>query len=289
MRLILTADWHLRSDVPICRKETEIEWYGLQSSILQFIANMANKREAKLCIVGDIFHRAKSENKIVNMFLYSAFAKEGIYAIAGNHDLPEHSWNNMTDSSFGSLLLSERIKLLEEIGTANNFNQPFRGKGDILFTHQLILDDPAKLSKIKGAKTPQQMLDEFPAAKLICTGDGHGTIVYEKKGRLLINPGSITRQTSDQKDFKPCIFYIDTDDFSTLERIDLPDTGEISDTHRKAIAEKEERISAFVEKIASSKNITMDFEHNVKNAISESELDKDVEKTVFALMRNEKI
>ena len=290
MKLILTADWHLRTDVPICRKETEEEWYQQQALILSFISRMANEHKAKLCIVGDIFHRAKSENKLVNLLLSNVQVKQGIYAIAGNHDLPEHSWMNAGDSSFGTLWLSHKIELLEEIGSANNFNQLFRGKNEeLVFTHQLVLDDKAKLSRIKGAKTPQQMMDEFPKAKLICTGDGHSTIIYKKKDRLLINPGSITRQTADQKDHKPAIFFIDTEDFESLERIELPDHGEVSDEHRRKAEEKEERISAFVEKIAKTKNVSMDFEQNVKNAIAETEMDSDTEKTIYKLLNNEEI
>lgn len=49
MKAIITADWHLRSTVPRCRKNED--WVGTQKRLLQFIANESNKRKCPVFIV----------------------------------------------------------------------------------------------------------------------------------------------------------------------------------------------------------------------------------------------
>ena len=43
--IICTADWHLRTDVPKCRTETESEWFDFQFSLDKIIEKRGRRQD----------------------------------------------------------------------------------------------------------------------------------------------------------------------------------------------------------------------------------------------------
>jgi hypothetical protein len=266
-RLLITSDYHLSEQKPRCRLDED--WTKTQEGHLDFIAKTANKYKSPVCIVGDIFDRAIVTEKIKIIFLqFVDKVKYGVYILAGNHCLPHHSWSNVNNSSFGVIWNSGKVHGLDELGKAAHFGEEIKGiDNGLLFIHELVFKTSKDLPPNVNAKTSKDILDKYPEMKWIFCGDNHHSFNFEYKNRHLINSGCINRQASDFKTYQPIIYFVDTDK-EIVEEINMPDNEEIvDDSYIVEQNEKEERISAFVEKLKKNEAIELDFLKNIEKAL----------------------
>lgn len=276
-KYIITADWHLRNDKPLCRIDPD--WIKSQKRILYFIKDLMDEHQARLLISGDIFHKSRVPSIIESMFL--SIFKEYINIIdiiPGQHDMPEHNLSNLEFSSFNVLLSA-------------GFNYPkgsivdyvFFGKekselnidSEILLVHETVVEVGSTLERVaKNVITASVLLDKYPNYKYIIAGDVHRGFIHKSRDkRFVIVPGCINRQASDFIDYTPHVIFLDTDS-EELTTIYLPDNISMVTTEITNIGkEKDERISAFVELIKKTGQISLDFLENLKNSMKVSELD----------------
>lgn len=110
MNFVITADWHIRSNLPRCRKDND--WYETQWKAMEQIKDFANEKQCPIFIVGDIFH-SNGETSFYCIQMIQKLARKtkcGIYLLAGNHDLIFHSSENIERSAIGILMRSKKIK-----------------------------------------------------------------------------------------------------------------------------------------------------------------------------------
>ncbi len=274
MQAIITADWHLRSDRPRCRLDED--WAEFQRGIVNEIVHIANERHAPIVIVGDIFHTPQVTDRIKRMIIQAALnTQNSLYALAGNHDLAYHCWDNVETSSYGILdaLRGTVIFHPEHLGRAAHFGEEPTGPDNgILFIHQLVFPSAKDMPPNTEAVTAHELMAEHPEAEWIFTGDYHRAFHVQHtsggKTRNVVNPGCITRQAADMMEYKPSVYYVDTES-GTVEQIFLPDTGPmVTDEYLRDAEEREGRVTAFVESIRSSGTIQLDFLQNVNAAMA---------------------
>lgn len=291
---IISADWHLREKAPRCRRDED--WLLFQQFIVKEIISICNKKHCDLILVGDIFDTPNVPAYVLNTFISECSKiKNVVYFLAGNHDLPFHSIENIDRSAIGILknlsLEHNRIKYgIDFYGQWTDFNDEIKGKNtELLFIHRLVFKSAKDLPPNVNACTAQDLLDEFPKAKWIFTGDMHKKFHYENKGRHVINPGCINRQASDFKEYKPSIYYVDTDD-NIVEEILLNDSGQVvDDTYIKSETERENRIEAFVEGVKKNGKVSLDFMQNLEEAINKNKkLSKETKDMIYELCEEEK-
>jgi hypothetical protein len=82
--------------------------------------------------------------------------------------------------------------------------------------------------------------------------------------------GALNRQASNFRDYIPVIWLIDTDANTAVEIVVPDDVNMVTDEHIQVKSDREDRITAFVSLIRESKSISLDFEHNVRQAIQEN-------------------
>jgi DNA repair exonuclease SbcCD nuclease subunit len=275
-KIIWTADWHLVADKPRCRIDED--WLGFLDKIMQFIVKTANDKKAILGIGGDLFGRKSPNvpNYIVTMFLKNVLkVKLGTRILAGNHDQPGHNFDYIEKSSFGILDAfitgnenNGRLNYIDDLGSWSHFNGEVKNPNqELQFVHRLVFNNAKSIPPNVQASTAQELLDEYPNAKMILVGDNHGSFVYKKNGRYLINPGSIYRGNASQKEYKPSVYFIDTDK-EIIEQIFLPDTDlMVEDEYLIEEEEKENHIGAFVEKLKKNEAIELDFMKNIEKAL----------------------
>lgn len=298
-KFIFAADLHLRKDKPICRKETDEEWMLLQKKQLEFIVKQCIKYYCPLLLGGDTFHHAKTSDEIKNIFINTMKhmpydLDRSVTGIAGQHDLPNHSWDNIDKSSYGVLSNTGILKEPDFCDFKHFGKERYEGiyfnNSEIMLIHELVFESEKKIPPNVKAKTADQILDEYPKSLWILCGDQHHGFHYEKDGRHVIMAGCMNRQASDFKDYEPCIWYIDTDvDRDNVIRIPVPDDPNmVSDDHIQAKNEKTDRIAAFVELIKDSKTVSLDFDVNVAKAIEANpDLSQDVIDVIEELMNME--
>jgi len=278
MKLIITADWHIRTDRPRCRVDSD--WIGTQKKAVQFVFQQAKKRKAKVCLIGDIFDKANDHFSILKYLLDWIFSSEiDFYILAGNHDCLYHSIEYMDRSLFGSLFSiaeSEKTNILPmmKLGCAFHYGQIeeslYSGQ-EIVFLHELIFSDNEKILPNSGYYLASDLLITFPGAKWIFTGDNHHSFIYERNNRYVINPGCLLRQAADFKNYQPIIYFVDTE-IGKIEKINVPDESSlIIDEYLEQAKERDERISAFVSSIRDKGEVSLSFRDNLLQRMDEIE------------------
>lgn len=289
MKMIVTADWHLRSQLPRCRKDEN--WIETQKKMIEQVSEYCKKYKSDLFIVGDIFH-SHSETTVEVIQIVQNLAKKlkklglKLYLLAGNHDLLYHSSENIEKSAVGILLKSDNIfpisSYSDEI-SAGNFDEETENK-KIIFKHVLVFPDVKSLPPNVDAITAKELLSEYSNAEWIFTGDMHKNFHYEKNGRHVVNPGCLIREVSDMKDYENGVYFVDTES-EIVEWLKIKDDEEfIDDSYILKEKEKTERIEKFANKLKETKDISLDFVSNVESAINQNKLSSELVETIEELL-----
>ena len=280
MRLIITADWHLRATRPRCRIDEN--WYETQRNAVKQVKNIAVAKCCGVAVVGDIFN-SNADTSFQCIQIVQDFAKElyneGLkcYILAGNHDLPYHSSENIEKSAVGILFNSENIFPIQIMDpdkkeiSAGNFDEEVKNV-KYVFRHILCFPDIKSLLPGVDAITAKELLAETPKAEWVFTGDYHHNFHYEKNGKHVVNPGCLLRQVSDMKDYQCGVYYVDTEE-NIVEFIPIIDKEQfVDDSYILKQEEREQRIESFVDKLKDTKNVSLDFIDNVQKAITANKL-----------------
>jgi len=288
MKFIITADWHLRSDKPRCRIDSD--WIRTQKDAIAFVYSKATQYQANVCIVGDIFHRPNDNIYVLYMFL-SAILNSLVHTgvLAGNHDLLYNSFEYVNRSQYGIIqsvmTTTDKLNPLVIWGKSYNYGQPFSAykdaKWEIVFLHELTFKTEREAPPGSKYYLAQDLLDMFPDAKWIFTGDNHHNFVYEKNHRYVINPGCLLRQAADMKDYQPVIYYVDTVT-EEIEKIPVPDDmSMVTDEYLTEEKERDERITAFVQSIKKKGKISLSFRDNLEKRMERKQVEKGAKEIIF--------
>lgn len=277
-RHLITADWHIRSTVPGCIEATPEEWMEFQKKSVARVGEIAKENKiAEIDIGGDLFH---SENTASNecIYLLQNFAQEmdkidiSVFILCGNHDLPKHSSANIPKAAIGVLLNSKGIHNMGKDASfikGCNFDEEDYDNARLIFKHVLTIPSKNKPDFIE-CETPESLLEKFPDADWIFTGDYHRNFHYKKARRHVVNPGCLMRQAADFEDYTPGVYIVDTetDDVNFIP-IGLEQKFNHNGQEKKML---DESIENFVEGIRKE-NITLDYVSSLKNEIQNHDQD----------------
>jgi len=281
---LLTSDWHLTDKQPLCRTD---DFWSAQWFKVRFIKELQQKHECPVYHAGDLFDTWKtSPYLLAQTMLLLPFKFRTIF---GQHDLPNHSMELMNKCGLYALAAGRHLDIV--LG-ASHGQVPKSSMCETIGGHNLLLWHHLTWHKEKpwsGCTEPSaiKLLKKYKNYDVILTGDNHQTFVAEYKGRLLVNPGSLTRQKADQVDHKPCVFlyYAKT---NSVEQVFLPfEKNVISREHITSKKKHDKRIEAFVSRFVTSlkeHSDYMTFEENLKRFAIENKLDKRIMKTIYEAM-----
>jgi len=260
MKMIITADWHLRKDTPRCRIDED--WIETQRKTIASIYNKAAEYKCNIWNIGDVFHTCVVPPSIINMVLDTA--KKRKYQdvtqliLPGNHDLPYHNFDLLHKSSLGVLLNGNRIMPLGA------------DMGEIVCVHTLVWPDNKTKPPQAPGLLPEELCAKYPNAKWIFTGDYHHNFIAYVGKQIVVNPGCITRQAADMKDYEPVIYLVDTE-HESVATIYLPDTEDVVvDDYLQVVKERDERIESFIQLISNKKNVSLDYRENIRVALPQA-------------------
>ena len=232
--IICAADIHLRPDKPICRKESTEEWIEVQFNKFQYLLDYStNNNNADIVIAGDLFHKAKGCPewmfcRLINMLIHHPGL---IIAIPGQHDMPFHQLSLLNKSNFGVLQSAGLIVFEKNITGYDLFpwgeSMEYQYMGAICVTHQMVIQSPKEEiypGQLMGgnASTGSGLLVKYSEYSLIVSGDNHMPFYAKVGERYLVNPGSMTRQRSNENHVPG--FYVYDTQFGkpTIKREDFP-------------------------------------------------------------------
>jgi len=268
---ILTADWHIRPDKPICRTDNFLD--AMERKI-DFIFALTKEHNCPILEAGDIGHKPQWPNWLLEWFI-SKIDEQKIICIPGQHDLPNHRIDLFEKSGMGVLHAANAIKtIFEPILIDDTFGifpfpygkeiEPHKSKGSpaIAMTHQMVIENKP-LWPGQEAPKGSALLKKHPEYNLILSGDNHNSFTIEHEGMLLVNPGSMMRTNADQESHKPRV-YLWWAETNTIEAVYLPiEQGVISRTHIEVAKDRENRNQAFIQRVNSLEGVEIDYEDNL--------------------------
>lgn len=277
MKILITADWHIRGERPICR--TDDDWLLSQKTTIDEIRSIFEFHGCEqMWVLGDVFDAPRCSTKAVNMLISSlmTFPTDSVRILCGNHDLKDHNIDNLEECSIGTLGKFFRTvpAVVDKFSvSAEPFGRDDYGtNADVVCTHQLTFPNAEARPIEDCGVLAQDLLDRWPKTKIIFTGDYHQSFIYSGPGhRHVVNPGCINIQKADELDYEPSVFIWDTDT-NTIEKAMLdPHRENCTRDHIEAREQKEEMLAEVVETIKGGAEITLDFDSNLSAAIEKCE------------------
>lgn len=261
MRFLFCTDGHLSTKRPIARTEkTDSEYIDNQLAKRKQMLEYARANNIENIFDGGDFlqywRMDNSSELVAKTFdLFNQY-KDIYYGLnIGNHDLPYHDINNVDQSLLGVFKRMGIINLNTKILFTDAYMILVPYSADlskvdtssempivIAVIHENIFEH--KVPPYMTGYTADELLDIMPNVDLFLCGHNHEQFIVTRRGRTVVNGGSIMRLNTKQKDYRPKFYDIEIkDDKITVNDIDfdiLPDM--ISDEHLR-----NKKIQTFVE------------------------------------------
>lgn len=293
----LTADWHLMDRIPRCRLDEE--FISSQFDKLDWMyAYLAERDVSKIIVAGDLFHHWKGSPFLISRTIRLLVEHNTIttFVIAGNHDLPHHSFDNIDRSALGVLEATELICMLPgHHWPAKNIEDTEINQYFTLSGHERSIC-VAHIMTYKPGNKPWPNCTDLDAKKLIekaksdivLTGHNHTTFTYQKKnGQILVNPGSLTRISADQIEHKPC-FFLWYPESNTVEKVNIPiRKGVVSRQHLENIEIQKKRFARLTANLSESWEVQMQLEQNLIHSFEENKVPKRIQDMILSAIETE--
>ena len=295
---ILTADWHIRADVPICRTD---DFFQAMSDKLDFILNLSKEHDCPILLAGDLGKRPLNRGWptwLLEWTINKLFGSN-IIAIPGQHDLPGHRLDLFKESGMGVITAAGAIDTITDtffqiekgfnlIGFpysielhSRKIERKVRNDPVVAMTHQMVIEDK-QLWPGQEAPKGNALLKKYPEYALILSGDNHNPFTCEYQGRRLVNPGSLMRTSADQINHKPRV-YLWFAESNDIEAVYLPiKDNVISRTHIEVAKDRENRNEAFITRCNNMEDLEIDYEDNLASYFKQFKTQIPVKNKVMA-------
>ncbi len=276
---ILTSDWHLRDTIPACRTD---EYEAAQWRKIRHIAMQQKKYGCPIYHAGDLFDHWKPSPYLIAKALQ--YLPELFHTIYGNHDLPQHNLDLAEKCGIYALEAAGRLTVLDGVHWGykpdGDISAEIKGR-KILVWHTMTYQ--GKIPYPGCTDTPSAgLLRKYKEYDLILTGHNHQQFVEQHEGRVLLNPGAIFRQESDEAEFEPKIWFYYASTNEVIPYIIPHEKGVVSRPENVVrVDERNDRIDAFISKLDADWEGDVSFEQNLEIAIKENEVEAEVRKIIY--------
>ena len=274
---ILTSDWHLRETTPTCRTDN---FWESQWKKVDFVAELQRYYDCLVFHAGDLFHHWKPSPYLLSMTM--EHLPDQFFTVYGQHDLPNHSLELKEKSG---IYVLESANWLTVLDSASWGQKPVNASMEIEGKKILVWHNFTYVGKEPwpGCSAPQAhaLLHKYKDFSLIVTGDNHQSFTSRGiDGNLLVNPGSLMRQSADQMDFKPKVYLWYAED-NIVQTVEVPiEQGVITREHIDRVQDRDNRIDAFISKLDTDWKLTMDFDKNLEMFFEKNRVRKQVKEII---------
>ena len=256
MKILLTADWHIRGDRPRCR--TDENWLESQREDIMAVKKVAREhRVDAVWILGDLFHQPRC-------------ATEAVYQA---HHLMLRTDNGDDEEGYAELETSNgKPRTLyatpfgrEDMEGLRVFNN------DIWATHQLTFPSD-KDRPVEGVGvTADDLLEAAPNVRVILTGDYHHGYIHNQGNRRVITPGCLNIQVADMCEYRPRVYILDTDTLEAETVYLEGHRGDIVTDYLVTEKERDERMEKVLSVIGDAEGVSLSFPDNLEREIAKPE------------------
>jgi len=275
---VACSDIHLSDKAPVARMG-EPDWHGKQKEALDFIVDTSLGLKVPLIMAGDLFHVARS-TPAMEILAMDALRKAELIMIPGQHDLPNHSIDNVGRSSYGvaiaHLLMLDCFPVVsfthaDYVYGAERGACEFEGEIQVAVMHDLVWRGEAPYPGAPEEGNVPNLVKSMPGYDFIVAGDNHKGFSCKVGDTTVVNCGSMMRRSADQEDYKPRC-YILYDDGSVEARY-LPIEDDVfTREHRDAQKARDARVEAFVSHLKDIE-VDLSFEVNLDRFCKANKVD----------------
>lgn len=271
---IFASDLHLGEKQPLCRTD---DFASAQQEKLEWLERLSTSLNAPVLVAGDIGDKPVISSEPL---AHAAAHMHGMYGVAGQHDLPGHSVNNLPRCSLGVLVAAGVFVLLdgepvelpcgaEVVGAS--WGEELPEGGDILVAHRFVYYGRAPWPGCPDSARATHLLKEARQPTIV-TGDNHVPFTHKTKGgRLLVNPGSMMRRRADQISHRPRVYLWDAETNEVQPEYFPAHKGVITREHIDPKNELDERVSDFIARLDREYEVGLSFERNLDRFLRENE------------------
>ena len=281
---VACSDIHLSDTAPVARGD-EPNWHQKQKEALNFIVDASLEHHVPLIMAGDLFHKARA-TPAMEILAMDCLRRTKLIMIPGQHDLPNHSIDNVGRSSYG--VVCTHLTMLDCFGhfgdafacTSYSYGEdrgkacPTENKNHIAVMHDLVWrGTPPYPGAPEGGNT-QNLVDSMPGYDFIVAGDNHKGFSQTVGDTVIVNCGSMMRRSSDQENYKPRAYILYDD--KTAEPFCLPIQSDVfSREHRDEKNAKDARVEAFVNRLQDIE-VELCYETNMTRFCKANKVDKEI-------------
>lgn len=244
--MIYASDLHSSSKAPVARQREE-DWLGVQARYFRWLGKVSRLWDESdpvpIAVAGDFFHVWNSSAELINMMIASM---PKVYGIPGQHDLPNHSYEDIKKTSYWTLVEAGVIihvedKIVVGSGDRQIVLHGFPWKRPVVPCDRKQRPDAIHVALVHayiwtpgngftGAANERRVLsvrkdlDGYDAAVY---GDNHKGFYWTDGNCCVLNCGGFQRRHSDQIDYQPMIgLHVDR---HTIVRFPVPVSKDVID------------------------------------------------------------
>jgi len=280
MKVILTSDWHLREKTPISR--TGSFWNDMWEKV-HFISKLQKKYNCSVIHAGDLFDHWKPSPRLLSYTI--GYLPDQFYTLYGNHDLPQHNLELKEMTGIYTLQQAGVLKVLSGCHWDREPNEQdiiVFGNTRFLVWHKFVYK-PGKVETWQadiGTNAVRILRKYKDLADVIVTGDNHQSFFVKFGDKLLVNPGSMMRLTSQQKDFQPQVFLYDLET-KEIELIPLPIRQDVWVQDIRHPIKQDMDVQAFISGLQGEFKSDLDYANNLRVYFAANKIPKRVQDYIW--------
>lgn len=310
---IATADVHLRADAPAARRPAQ--YLTAMWTKFNQILDLGRHHGVPIICAGDLGQHPYWPNWLLAETIRTFKPHAVTFCLTpGQHDLPSHRLSEWPRAAVGVLaaaggnfLLFHSSEETWKIGgcqfrffpygediSNTTFNASRCEAPTVAVAHRMVIKN-RPLWPGQMAPRGHELLRKYPEFDVIVTGDNHQSFTERVDGRWLINPGSMMRGRSDQKDHRPCVYLVSRSSGGIVaEPVYLATEADVwvggEDGAAAPGSEMDGRMEAFVTRALSHHAAGVSFLDNMKVFLSSNkQISAAVRRKIATAIENKKI
>jgi hypothetical protein len=297
---ILVADIHLSHTPPISRS-AEPNWYGAMLRQLNELKRLTFNLKAPIVCAGDIFDKWNPPVELVN------FAIEhlpSMYAVPGQHDLPNHRYDLMHKSAYWTLV---QAGVLTDIPAETRTFEPIEGGlwiygfpwgyeiepvkkvDDVIYlavAHKYVWKD-SKTSYVGAPKENrvEKLANQLAGFDCSVFGDNHIGFSCEIEtptgNHHLLNCGTFFRRKIDEIDYKPHVGLLHEDGSISLHFMDVTQDKFVHPEVSSIINSQDSCLEELIAALGKTAWESMTLSEAISLAIQNKPISKEAERIIY--------
>ena len=297
---ILCSDIHLSQNKPVARQDKD-DWFLVMREHLDELGEIATEHEVPIIFAGDLFDHWKSAPELIN---FAMNRLPQMYTIPGQHDLPNHNYEEINRSAYRTL--SQAGRIMDMIPTKSC---SITSKGHHIsvraFPWGFLIkpaDDPnadIKLAVVHayiwregygfhGAPVDRNVTEydkQLASYDAAVFGDNHIPFQYTTStGCHVMNTGGFMRRRADDVKWNPGVGLLMSDGTIIRQELECAKLDVISREHITDERLINDGLKDFVTYLSETQKDSLDFEAAVKEYMTSHDVSQSVRTIITEAM-----